>query len=237
MHRQRILIETSFADPTNDVVKELDISVPCNFTLNKLETEMPELETPKSYITMYEEEIKQLNNMVEVLRERESNLEVQLLEYYGLKEQESASMELQNRLKLSNMESKLLSMKIESLQEQNKKLQQQVADHAQVVADLETARSKIGMLKKKLRSEAEHNREQILHLQKRVEKLHIMELDSEMQANLQKLKQLEDEVEELRKSNMNLQQENNELVQRLESTQILANCVMEDPQVILLVKF
>ncbi|KAJ4976819.1 hypothetical protein NE237_001925 [Protea cynaroides] len=50
-----------------------------------------------------EQEIINLGNTVKVLHEREKNLEIQLLEYYGLKEQETAMAELQNRLKISNM--------------------------------------------------------------------------------------------------------------------------------------
>lgn len=208
----------------------------------KRETETPrsDLETPKSFVTserdVYEQEIKQLRNMVRVLQERERNLEVQLLEYYGLKEQESAVMELQNRIKIQDMEEKFLCLKIESLQADNRRLEAQVADHMKLAADLEGSRSKIRMLKKKLRSEAEQNRQQILMLQKRVEKLQEQERDSakhelEVQSNLLKLKQLEQEVEELRNSNLRLQLENSELAQRLESTQILANCILEDPEV------
>ncbi|OWM77096.1 protein CHUP1, chloroplastic [Punica granatum] len=223
----------------NDLVRELDFSGSGISPKKESETPRSDLDTPKSFVTserdVYEQEIKHLRNMVRMLKERERNLEVQLLEYYGLKEQEAAVMELQNRLKINNMEAKFLCLKIESLQADNRRLEAQVADHAKVVADLEAARSKIRMLKKKLRSEAEQNREQILMLQKRVEKLQEQERDSakhdlEVHSNLLKLKQLEHEVEELRSSNLRLQLENSELSQRLESTQILANCILEDPE-------
>jgi chromosome segregation ATPase len=199
------------------------------------------VETPRSFESVekvdYEQDIRHLKNMVRMLRERERNLEVQMLEFYGLKEQEAAVMELQNRLKINNMEAKLFALKIESLRADNRRLQAQVVDHAKVVAELDAARSKLELVKKKLRSEAEQNKEQILSLKKRVSRLQEQELmsaetDSDIKMKLQRLKDLEIEAEELRKSNSRLHLENSELFSQLESTQILANSILEDPEVI-----
>lgn len=228
----------------NDVVKEFDFTVANDgFSSNKGdETSRSNMETPKAFRSAdkdeYEQEIRYLRNMVRILRERERNLEIQLLEYYGLKEQETAVMELQNRLKINNMEAKLFTLKIESLQADNRRLEAQVGDRAKVVAELEAGRAKIKLLKKKLRSEAEQNKQQILALQQRVAKLQDQEYkvapgDPNIQLNLQRLRDLEVEAEELRKSNTRLQIENTELSRRLESTQILANSVLEDPEVII----
>ncbi|KAG2728910.1 hypothetical protein I3843_01G221400 [Carya illinoinensis] len=225
----------------NDVVKEFDFTVANDgFSSNKGdETSRSNMETPKAFRSAdkdeYEQEIRYLRNMVRILRERERNLEIQLLEYYGLKEQETAVMELQNRLKINNMEAKLFTLKIESLQADNRRLEAQVGDRAKVVAELEAGRAKIKLLKKKLRSEAEQNKQQILALQQRVAKLQDQEYkvapgDPNIQLNLQRLRDLEVEAEELRKSNTRLQIENTELSRRLESTQILANSVLEDPE-------
>ena len=153
------------------------------------------------------------------------------------KEQEAACMELQNRLKINNIEAKLFTLKINSLQADNQRLEAQLAEHGKVVADLEAARAKIKMLKKKLRSEAEQNKEQILALQQRVLKLQDHEYkdapgDPNLQLKLRRLKYLEIEAEELKKSNLRLQKENTELSRRLESTQALANSVLEDPEVL-----
>lgn len=229
---------------SNGLVKELDFGgTKSGYSQKKKDVEAPRaiVETPKvirsSEKDNYEQEVKHLKTMIRMLREREKNLEVQLLEYYGLKEQETVVMELQNRLKVNNMETKLLNLKIESLQADNQRLEAQASDHAKAVAELEAARSKIKLLKKKLRSEAEHNREQILAVQKRVIKLQEQEneaatSDLDTQSRLQTLKDLKGEAEDLRKSNMRLQLENSELAQRLESTQMLAMSVMEDPEVI-----
>ncbi|KAL6996527.1 hypothetical protein U1Q18_006659 [Sarracenia purpurea var. burkii] len=126
----------------------------------------------------YEQEITNLKNMVRILREREKTLEIQLLDYFGLKEQETAIIELQNRLKITNKEAKLYRMKIQSLEADNRMLESQIADYPKVVAELRMARGEIKLLKKRLESETEHNKEQILNLQQRVEKLLIDERET-----------------------------------------------------------
>lgn len=227
----------------NDLVNELDFAAAKAGFSPKTDVETPRsnIDTSKAFRSTendeYEQEIWHLRNMVRVLRERERNLELELLEYYGLKEQETACMELQNRLKINNMEAKLFTLKINSLQADNQRLETQLAEHGKVVADLEAARAKIKLLKKKLRSEAEQNKEQILALQQRVLKLQDHEYkdapgDPNIQLKLRRLKDLEIEAEELKKSNLRLQKENTELSRRLESTQALANSVLEDPEVL-----
>ncbi|KAI3806846.1 hypothetical protein L1987_22761 [Smallanthus sonchifolius] len=221
----------------NDLVKEFDM------TSVKTKPELPISDTnpPPKVNSMVktdgqEQEIKNLNNMVKMLKERERNLEDQLLEYYGLKEQETTVMELQNRLKLNNMEAKLFALKIESLETDNKRLESQMADYNKVLTDLEAARAKIKVLQKRLRSEAAQNKERILDLQQRVAKMQEDEnkrsvgIDPEIELKLCQLKDLEVEVNELRKSNYNLQVEKAELTQRLEHVQILAASVLEDQE-------
>lgn len=183
----------------------------------------------------YKEEIENLRNKVKFLQERERNLEIQLLEYYGLKEQEASMMELQNRLKLSNIEAKLLSMKIASLQADNKRLEAQVADYSKVVSELEAAKAKIRQLKKKIRHEAQLSKEQILDLTKRVARLRDLGHEastrgSDVPLEMQRMEELEAEAEELRKSNEKLQKDNADLARKLDKAQILANAVLEDPE-------
>ncbi|KAJ6389602.1 hypothetical protein OIU77_027845 [Salix suchowensis] len=223
-----------------DLVKEFDFNAHNSGTSpNKDETPSSDVETPRSFKgaekVNYEQEIKHLKNMVGMLRERERSLEVQMLEFYGLREQETAVMELQNRLKINNMEAKLFTLKIESLRADNRRLHDQVAEHVKVVCELNAARAKIKMLKKTQRSEAEQNKEQIMTLQNTVSRLQEQELksaatDSDIQMKLQRLKDLETETEELRKSYSRLHLENSEMASQLESTKILANSILEDPE-------
>ena len=227
----------------NELVKEIDFGGPnVGYHPKKvIVTPKSDVENPRpcrgSEKDDCEQEVKNLKSMVQMLQDREKNLQVELLEYYGLKEQETNVMELQNRLKLNNMEGRLLNLKIESLQADNRRLEAQVADHAKTLSELEAAKTKIKLLKKKLRTEAEQNREQILAVQERVTKLQeqahkAAAIDPDTQSRLQRLKVLEAEAEDLRKSNMKLQLENSQLARRLESTQMLEISVLEDGEVI-----
>lgn len=183
-------------------------------------------------------EIRSLRNKVKILEERERYLEVQLLEYYGLKEQQNALMELQNRLRLNSMEAKLYNLKIESLQADNRRLAAQVTDYAKVVTELEAAKAKIKLLRKKLRSDAEQNREHILSLQERVMKLQdtetkAVEVDHDVEMQLKKRKELEEELEEMKRDNDSLTLENGELAQKLEYVQMLATSALDNEEVML----
>lgn len=231
--RDRLFLLPEF----NELVKEHRLST----SKSDIETLMQD--SPREYriveMVNHEQEIKSLKNIVKTLEEREKNLEIQLLEYYGLKEQETAIMELQNQLKINNMEAKLFGLKIESLSADKLRLEAQVADYAKVVSELDAAKVKIKQLKKKLRSEADHSKEQILTLQEKVMKLHdeekkAVEAESDVQLKLRKLKDLENQADELKKSNHSLRKENSELAHRLESVQIIAASVLEDEEVIIL---
>ncbi|XP_010267368.1 PREDICTED: protein CHUP1, chloroplastic-like [Nelumbo nucifera] len=182
-----------------------------------------------------EQEILNLKNMVRFLHERERNHEIQLLEYCGLREQETVVMDLQNRLKINNMEVRFLDLKIESLQADKRRLELQVADYTRVTADLESAREKIKLMKRKIRSISEQSREQLYILQKKVAYLEDQERmavnnDAVIQEKLQRLKELEDELVQLKEANLRLHSENSELASKLKSTdQILASYVLEKP--------
>ncbi|KAK7349220.1 hypothetical protein VNO77_06410 [Canavalia gladiata] len=210
-----------------------------NSIKKEVETPKSKVESPITHASLekddYEQEINKLRNMIRMLQERERNLEVQLLEYCGLREQEAAVMELQNRLKLSSMEAKMFNLKVETLQSENRRLEAQVADHAKVLSDLETAKTKVRFLKKKIKYEAEQNREHVINLKQKVAKLQEQESkavanDQDIQMKLKRLKDAESEAEQLRKSNLRLQIDNSDLGRRLDSTQILANAFLENPE-------
>ncbi|KAL2516304.1 actin binding protein family [Forsythia ovata] len=198
-----------------ELVKECDLTVKSErmSPRKNMETQVPHVESPHGYKYIEHDEsdreIRSLRSKVNMLQERERNLEVQLLEYYGLKEQETAA--------------------------NNRRLEAEVADYAKVVTELEAAKAKIKLLKKKLRSEAEQNREQILTLQERVMKLQEQETmavknDPSMKYKLQKLKELEVEIEDLRKSNHGLKWENSELAQKLEYVQMNVTSALDNEE-------
>ncbi|WVZ26094.1 hypothetical protein V8G54_004638 [Vigna mungo] len=225
----------------NDPIKDAEFGVIIEGSSFKKEVETPrsKVGSPMAYANVdkddHEKEIRNLRSMIRMLQERERNLQFQLLEYCGIKEQQAAVMELQNRLKISNMEAKMFNLKVATLQSENRRLEVQVADHAKLVSELETAKTKVKFLKKKIKYEAEQNREHIMNLKQKVSKLQDHEFkvaanEQEIQIKLKRLKDLECEIEQLRKSNLRLQIENSDLSRRLDSTQLLANAVLEDPE-------
>lgn len=172
-----------------------------------------------------EHEIFKLRDLVRSLQEREKTLEIQLLELYGLQEQGAAVRELENQLKINNVESQLYSLKIESLQSENQRLQTQLSETSKLTSQLELTKSKCKLLKKKLRLDAEQAKEKITSLQNIVDSFQCKEIiegevDGEVEKKLKRLEELENEARELRAANSRLQQENSHLSRRLELTRL-----------------
>ncbi|ONK76602.1 uncharacterized protein A4U43_C03F30010 [Asparagus officinalis] len=175
-----------------------------------------------------EKEIGYLRNLVEALKERERGLEMQIIDYYELKDQEASLRELENRLKANAMESKLLNLKIESLQENNEKLQARAVGYPTLVSELESAREEIELLKERLKFDEEETEEKLLALQERITELVDRERKHcenyvEVEKKLKRLKELEEETVDLRKVNSRLEEENLKLVQQLERAPMRAS--------------
>uniref|UniRef100_A0A1D1ZL62 Protein CHUP1, chloroplastic n=1 Tax=Anthurium amnicola TaxID=1678845 RepID=A0A1D1ZL62_9ARAE len=185
---------------------------------------------------LMQQEIAGLKDLVQSLRERESSLEIQLLEFYGLKEQESTVLELENRVKMGAMEAEMLSLKVESLLAENRRLEAQASDYSRTKAELESARAKIKRLRRKLKSESVQAKEKVATLHQRVAALQDLECrvvekeEEELQGNLMRLKDLEHEAAELERANSRLAMENSDLAEKLESAQILASTALESPE-------
>ncbi|XP_072966164.1 protein CHUP1, chloroplastic-like isoform X1 [Typha angustifolia] len=183
-----------------------------------------------------EQEIAQLRNLVWSLRERERSLELELLEYYGMQEQEAAMTELENQLKINNVEAKLYNLKIESLQSENRRLQGQVSVHSRAISELDAARANIRLLKKKLKSDAEQAKEKIASLHQRVRVLQCRvqndeNNEQELKNKLKRLKELVIEAAGLKMVNSKLAQENSDLMQKLEKMEMSASSIHKGPQV------
>ncbi|RWW45916.1 hypothetical protein BHE74_00048201 [Ensete ventricosum] len=170
------------------------------------------------------QQIASLRELVSSLRKRERSLELQLLAYHGDKEEEATAKELENRLKISAVEAKLYVLRIQSLQDDKRRLQSQLADHSRTRNELEAARAKIKLLKQKLKADREQAKEIMVSLHQKISSLQCMEQkDEENDAELEKkLKRLEDETVELRTVNSRLAEENSGLVMKLASTQMTA---------------
>ncbi|KAJ4869246.1 actin binding protein family [Raphanus sativus] len=250
--------DTSNEEPIHrgDSRSEYDLDEKDVFLLPEFEDEVKKLdllvhddecETPKSDMSAaplafpsaeegdHVNEIKRLRNTVRALRERERCLEDKLLEYYSLKEQQKIAMELRSRLKLNQMETKVFNLKIKSLQAENEKLKAQCSEHSRAVLELDMAKSEVHVLKKKLNIKTQQHVEQLLSLKERVARLQEDEIKASLPVPdadkmVQRLRDLEGEINELRDSNTRLHFENFELAEKVEAVQIIAGSKLEDSE-------
>ncbi|XP_023541057.1 protein CHUP1, chloroplastic-like [Cucurbita pepo subsp. pepo] len=169
-------------------------------------------------------ELERLRNLVQELEEREVKLEGELLEYYGLKEQESDITELQRQLKIKAVEIDMLNITISSLQAERKKLQEEIAQDGMVKKELEFARNKIKELQRQIQLDANQTKGQLLLLKQQVSGLQAKEMetrrkDDEMEKKMKAVKDLEVEVMELKRMNKELQIEKRELTIKLDAAE------------------
>lgn len=165
-------------------------------------------------------ELERLRNLVRELEEREEKLEGELLEYYGLKEQEADFAELQRQLKIRTVEIDMLNMTINSLQEERKKLLEEVAHGASAKIELDAARGKIKELKRQIQLEANQAKTQLLLLKQKVSGLvakeeEAVKKDTEIAKKLKAFDDMEVEFVELKRENKELQHEKRELTIKL----------------------
>ncbi|KAK1315517.1 hypothetical protein QJS10_CPA06g01016 [Acorus calamus] len=213
----------------NDVADEVGFLLPEFNELVRNEFGRGPSEAKEAKMASMEQEMRNLRNVVKALKERERDLEMHLLEYYGLKEQESVFKELESRLKISTMEAKLFALKVESLQADKHRLESQALDYLRVVSELASARAKIKQLKRKLWSKDDGARQQIEELQERASMLQEQNINDDHDCHYQevKLKELEEDAEELKRVNLQLVNEKMELERKLESAQVLASSLQE----------
>nr|XP_043625474.1 protein CHUP1, chloroplastic [Erigeron canadensis] len=169
-------------------------------------------------------ELERLRNLVKELEEREVKLEGELLEYYGLKEQESDVVELQRQVKIKSVEIDMLNVTINSLQTERKKLQEEVKQGATYKKELEAARYKIKELQRQFQLEANQTKGQLLLLKQQVGILQTKEQDAvkkdtDIEKKLKTLKELEVDVVELKRKNRELQHEKRELAIKLDAAE------------------
>lgn len=169
-------------------------------------------------------ELERLRKLVKELEEREVKLEGELLEYYGLKEQESDIVELQRQLKIKSVEIDMLNITINSLQAERKKLKEEITQSMSARKELEVARNKIKELQRQIQLDANQTKGHLLMLKQQVTSLLAKEeeaskRDVELDRKLKSVKELEVEVVELRRRNKELQHEKRELTVKLDAAE------------------
>ncbi|KAM7270208.1 hypothetical protein ACFE04_029422 [Oxalis oulophora] len=169
-------------------------------------------------------ELERLRNLVKELEEREVKLEGELLEYYGLKEQESDITELQRQLKIKTVEIDMLNIRINSLQTEKNKLQDEISQGASLKKELEVARNKIKELQRQIQRDANQTKGQLLLLKQQVLGLQTKEeeaikKDVDLDKKLKSAKELDMEVVELKRKNRELHIEKRELSVKLDAAE------------------
>lgn len=229
-------------DAEGFLLPELNDSLVKDFEMSNMDLETT-LERPKvKEENSMEEEITRLREMVAFLQERERNLELQLLDSHGAKQQEAAMRELESRLKISVMESKMYSLKIESLKTENQKLESRMVDYAIMKNELEAARAKVEFLKNKFESDRDKEKEILTSLHERIISFQHREEsyvnnNAELETKLKRLEESENKVIELRTINSRLVEENSNLARRLEALQSPKPSVLESTKVCLSYSF
>ncbi|MCO5591362.1 hypothetical protein L7F22_045344 [Adiantum nelumboides] len=165
-------------------------------------------------------ELTKLKALVAELQQREIKLEAELLEYYGLKEQERDHNEVERQLRRKNTEIEKLNGKIKVLEEQKKSLSEELMGKDNLKKELEAARANIKDLQKTIQSDAGQTKAQLLILKQQVATLQAREQeaskkDFDMEKKLQTLRELEVEVVELRRTSKELQHQKRELTVQL----------------------
>lgn len=213
------------------MMEEEDELLPEFEDLFSSEVELPLPSTDKFAVvkenSYYEMELERLRKLVKELEEREVKMEGELLEYYGLKEQESDVVELQKQVKMKAMEIDKLKITVSSLEEEKRILEEQVARGAGARKEVEAARNKIKELQRQMQEEARQTKGHLLLVKQQVAALQAKEeeaakKEAEVERKMKVTKELEVEVVELRRKSKELQHEKRELMMKLDEAEARA---------------
>lgn len=210
-----------------DILPEFEDLLSGEIEIPLLSNHAEKLEKDKLYETEMannESELERLRKLVKELEEREVKLEGELLEYYGMREQESDIDELRRQVKIKSVEIDMLNITINSLQAERKKLQDEAAQGVAVKKELEVARNRIKELQRQIQLDANQTKGQLLLLKQQVSGLQAKEeqafkKDAELDRKLKAVKELEVEVVELKRKNKELQHEKRELIVKLDAAE------------------
>lgn len=168
-----------------------------------------------------EEELLRLRSRIEDLQKREWELETQFLRYCDLKEQESLLMQLKNMLLLEMSQAELLDREITSMEAEKNRLETLVLEYLRVLEQVEFWKSKNGFLHRKVKKllrrikvQSNRIREQGLKIEAR--EAEVLRTHDVLETRTNIIKELEDEVQELKMKFDHQQEEKNELLKMLE---------------------
>ncbi|KAF3441757.1 hypothetical protein FNV43_RR15672 [Rhamnella rubrinervis] len=168
-----------------------------------------------------EEELLRLRSRIEDLQKREWELETQFLRYCDLKEQDCMLMQLENTLSFEMSQVEFLDKEIASMEAEKNRLETLVVEYLRVLELVEFWKSKNGFLHRKVKKllrrikvQSSRVREQGLKIEAR--EAVILRTHDVLEKRTNIIKELEDEVQELKMKLDDRQEEKNELLKMLE---------------------
>lgn len=182
------------------------------------------------YMLQYEQEILNPRFQIEELQKRELETKMQFVRYHDLKEQESLLMELRNMFLLEKSYVELLEREVSSVESESKRLENLVVRYLDVLDQLQSWKSESGLLKRKVKKLVRKTK--VLSDIIREQNLKIGSADAELLRNCyvmeeksNAIQKLENELKELRSVVDQLQEQNSELLNKLQEADQSASSV------------
>ena len=163
----------------------------------------------------------ELSNVIErgLVQSLEKELEQRkLLEYHGLKEQQAYISQLQRQLEDKTMKINALKMAVDSLQDERKKLHEEIKQGFVAEKQLETAKNMLKGLQDKMDANPKHVKGRLIMLQEQVSRFPSDEIsfrDTNVVKKLENVKDVELEIAEMKRRNKELELEKRELAVKL----------------------
>jgi chromosome segregation ATPase len=152
------------------------------------------------------------------LAQRKVTLERKLLEYHGLKEQQAYISQLQRQLEDKTMKINALKMAVDSLQDERKKLHEEIKQGFVAEKQLEMAKNVLKGLQDKMDANPRHVKGRLIMLQEQVSRFQSDEIsfrDTNVVKKLENVKDVELEIAEMKRRNKELELEKRELAVKL----------------------
>lgn len=158
-----------------------------------------------------------LQSLEQELEQRKEILERKLFEYHGLKERQSYIGQLQRQLEDKTTEINMLKMAVDSLQDERKKLHEEIKQGLVAEKQLETAKMLKG-LQEKMDASASSVKGRLIVLQEQVFNFQSGEIsfrDTIVEKELEDVKDVELEIAEMKRRKKELELEKRELAVKL----------------------
>ena len=159
-----------------------------------------------------------LQSLEKELEQRKAIFERKLFEYYGLKERQSYIGQLQRQLEDKTVEINMRKMAVDSLQDERKKLHEEIKQGLVAEKQLEMAKKMLKGLQEKMDASANNVKGRLIVLQEQVSSFQSGEIsfrDTIVEKELEDVKDVELEIAEMQRRKTELELEKRELAVKL----------------------